>query len=83
MDWRKIYPTMEAVQAANLDTVATWLEHLPAAQTDVERTVRRRLQARLDREGMAALRKERPDIAAKLEELTAMVERAIGRKIAP
>ncbi len=46
--WKTTYPTVAAVKDASIETVSAWLLHLPSAQTDVEHTVRRRLQARVN-----------------------------------
>lgn len=46
--WMRTYPTVAAVQQAHIDTIAAWLDHLPPPQTDVEKTVMRRIRRRVD-----------------------------------
>jgi hypothetical protein len=65
------------VQQASFETLCTWAESLPAPQTDVERTVHRRLLARRDELGQVELRKVRPDLADKLEQLRADFDRIV------
>jgi hypothetical protein len=55
-----IYPSVADVSKASNETCFAWHEHLPKPQTDVERTVRRRLSARMQE----WLREEASDIAA-------------------
>lgn len=63
--WQKTYPTVADIGIANFDTLAQWHEHLPAAQTDVERTVRRRLSARLE----VLAREQAPEVMGKLDSI--------------
>jgi Lar family restriction alleviation protein len=75
MNWQTTYPTLATVMEAGFETVCTWCEKLPAPQTDVERTVMRRLHARRDVLAGEQLRAVRPDIADKLNELVDRLER--------
>ena len=63
MDWRTTYPTLAAVQVASLQTALTWDEHLPAPQTDVDRTVRRRLKLRINQLTGIEIRRQAPELA--------------------
>jgi len=80
LDWRRTYPCLAAVMAASLDTLATWREHLPAPQTDVERTVSRRLNRRFDEVAKSELRRQAPELAAKYEDVIARLAR-LGIKV--
>lgn len=42
------YPTLEDVLCADLNQLLLWHERLESPQTDVERTVRRRITKRID-----------------------------------
>lgn len=78
MNWQTTYPTLEAVQLANLDTVSTWCDKLPPPQTDVERTIKRRLKARRDLLAGEELRRLRPDIADTLNNLADTLHKTTG-----
>lgn len=65
--WMSTYPTVAAVQAAHINTLCAWHENLPPAQTDVERTVRRRICCAID----AHLAVEAPEVFAAIEQLRA------------
>lgn len=80
MTWQTTYPTIETLQLANLTTIETWCKHLPPPQTDVERTVHRRLKARLDQLAGEELRRERPDIADSLNALSDTIEKVTGTR---
>ena len=63
MDWTKTYPALATVMVASFETLCTWHDNLPAPQTDVERTVMRRLLARRDELLRQQVRERAPDIA--------------------
>ena len=44
--WQTTYPSLATVSEASVETLTTWIESLPAPQTDVQRTVLRRLALR-------------------------------------
>jgi hypothetical protein len=68
------YPTLEELLCADLDQCVAWSEGLPAAETDVERTVRRRLTVRLDRLMRQGVREHVPEFADKFNDLADRVE---------
>jgi len=69
MNWKQTYPTMDAVMHASLETLAAWGDNLPPPQTDVQRTVRRRLLARRDELLARKVREQAPKIADKFNEI--------------
>lgn len=72
--WMLVYPTIDTVAQASKETCASWAAHLPKPQTDVERTVRRRISARVD----DWLRQEAPDFAQRLDDIYARFHKATG-----
>lgn len=76
MDWTKTYPALATVMVASFETLCTWHDNLPAPQTDVERTVLRRLKARRDELLRQQVRERAPDIAAKFNDIIDKMERA-------
>jgi hypothetical protein len=76
MDWTKTYPALATVMVASFETLCTWRDNLPAPQTDVERTVYRRLLARRDELLRKQVRERAPDIAAKFNDIIDKMERA-------
>lgn len=83
MIWQTTYPTLEAVQLANLETVCTWCDKLPPPQTDVERTIARRLKARRDQLAGEALRRQHPEIADSLNNLADRLQNITGARPFP
>lgn len=83
MEWARIYPDLGTVMRAPVQTLQAWDDHLPPPQTDVERTIRRRLRHRLDTLYAEQLEREHPELAGKLADvlsrLDAHVERVLGR----
>jgi hypothetical protein len=75
MDWAQTYPPLAAVMQASVETLGTWCENLPAPQTDVERTVLRRLKARREELLRAQVREKAPHIAYKLNDIIDRMER--------
>lgn len=67
--WATMYPSVAAVAEASFSTLAAWHAHLPEPQTDVERTVRRRIASRFEKEGMKELEATAPNIAKKLRDI--------------
>ncbi len=61
-NWQSTYPTLADVHAADIETCCAWLKELSAPQTDVERTIQRRLS----RKAFAAAG---PEIEGKLNDL--------------
>lgn len=78
--WMTQYPTVATVAEAGFATLLAWREHLPAAQTDVERTVRRRIQARIQVVGLRDIRRECPEAADNFEKINALFEKVTGMK---
>jgi hypothetical protein len=76
MDWTKTYPALATVMVASFETLCTWHDNLPAPQTDVERTVMRRLLVRRDELLRQQVRERAPDIAAKFNDIIDKMERA-------
>ena len=76
LDWQRTYPTLATVAVAGFETLCAWCGNLPAPQTDVERTVLRRLKARRDAMAAERIRKEAPAIANKFNEIIDRLERA-------
>lgn len=84
MNWQTTYPTVATVMAAGFDTLHTWDEKLPAAQTDVERTVRRRIKAQMAVQAKVELRKVAPEVADQLDSALDKVLKLLGaRRAAP
>jgi hypothetical protein len=83
MTWQTTYPTVATVQAANFETIHTWLDNLPAPQTDVERTVHRRLIARHTELAAQQLRTHHPTIADAYNKLGDTLERIVGARPMP
>jgi hypothetical protein len=69
MDWRTEYPSIAAVNEAAVETLMTWEDNLALPQTDVERTVRRRLRLRLDTLIDKELREKAPDVASAFDRI--------------
>lgn len=46
MSQHTTYPNLPTMMAADFATLCAWRRHLPAPQTDVQRTVRRRIEKR-------------------------------------
>jgi hypothetical protein len=69
MNWQTTYPTLAQVNEAAFQTLDTWAEKLPPPQTDVEKTVMRRLLATRDKLCAQETRKADPALADKLKDL--------------
>lgn len=78
-DWRRTYPALATVAAASFETLCAWRENLPEPQTDVQRTLLRRLNARRDELMAKLVREKAPDIADKFNDIIDRMER-IGIK---
>ena len=76
--WMLMWPTVAAVAEAGLITLDAWATHLPAPQTDVERTVYRRIFKRRAEVAQAELRREAPEVAVKYEALMESLRRAVS-----
>lgn len=80
MEWQKTYPNLATAMAASFETIGTWLDNLPQPQTDVERTVLKRLNARYEELGAVKVREQAPHIADKMNDLAETMERlGMGR----
>lgn len=80
MEWQKTYPNLATAMAASFETLGTWRDNLPPPQTDVERTVLRRITQRWEELGAVKVREQAPHIADKMNELADRLERiGIGR----
>ena len=75
MEWQKTYPTLSTVNEAGFETLCTWCNELPAPQTDVERTVMRRLKARRDELLRQQLREKAPQLVDKFNHIVDRMER--------
>lgn len=70
--WKHTYPTIAALQEANIVTCIQWFEHLPLPQTDVEHTVYRRLMKRL----VDDIKMQDPKVHAGIEKLRDTLKKA-------
>ncbi|KRB73475.1 hypothetical protein [Noviherbaspirillum sp. Root189] len=73
-----IYPTVAEVQSAPLALLLQWAEKLPAPQTDVEKTVRRRIDARLKDTSAFSREEVSAIVHAQDSELGAKWDRVMG-----
>lgn len=78
MLWKKTYPTIATVNQANKDTLLAWGEHLPPPQTDVERTVHRRVNRKCLAIAEESLRVADPKLADKFDELMNLTSSLLG-----
>jgi hypothetical protein len=77
--WQTQYPTLEMVNSASFQTLQTWDANLPEPQTDVERTIRRRIsKAQFERAAEEA-RQKAPSVADKWNDIMDGLERITGR----
>jgi hypothetical protein len=83
MDWQTEYPTVAMVSGAAFNTLQSWDEKLPQAQTDVERAVRRRIKKALFERAGEEVRAKSPEIADKWNDIMERVERLTGVRAAP
>lgn len=79
--WQTEYPTLAAVQEAAFQTLDTWCECLPRPQTDVERTVWRRLHQIRQERAAEELRKSSPNTADTMNQLYETLGRVTGQKM--
>jgi hypothetical protein len=78
MSWQTEYPTLAMVNSASLQTLQTWDSSLPPPQTDVERTIRRRIKkAQLER-AAEEVREKSPSIAGQWNDIMGRLERITG-----
>lgn len=76
--WQTSYPTLAQVQEAHWQTLDTWCEKLPQPQTDVERTVYRRIhKLRHERVGQE-VRKSSPEFADKWNDILGRMAEVVG-----
>lgn len=78
--WEETYPSVAMVSEASAQTLHTWRERLPAPQTDVEHTVRRRIEARYIDACREEVRARAPAVADKWNELMDKVDKLTGKK---
>lgn len=69
MNWKQTYPTLEAVTLASFETLVSWSDNLPPPQTDVQRTVKRRLLARRDELLAQQVREHAPQVADRFNDI--------------
>lgn len=69
MTWQRTYPTLATAMEASFETLCAWCDNLPAPETDVERTVLRRLKARRDQLLGQQVREHAPEIAEKFNDI--------------
>lgn len=79
MNWQTTYPCLAAVMEANFETLNTWVENLPAPQTDVERTVMRRLKARHKNLLREQINKHAPGFSEKFNDVVDRLSRLTGK----
>lgn len=79
MDWRTTYPSLEALGLANFETLNTWCESLPKPQTDVERTVWRRLGQARHEAMRTELHRMAPDVAKSFDDVMEMARKILGK----
>lgn len=82
LPWMLEYPTVATVSIASFETLAAWDTHLPEPTSDVERTVRRRISARMAVLWRGEVQRVAPDVDAalkKIEEKVAELLRRAGR----
>jgi len=80
MSWQTEYPTIAIVNEAAFPTLQAWDENLPAASTDVERTVRRRIKKAMFERAAEEVRAKAPDIADKWNNLRDRLEGLTGMR---
>ncbi len=68
------YPTVGEVMSACVDDLAVWHENLPPPQTDVERTVHRRVQKRGFELAAKKIRNDEPELANEWNDLMDKIE---------
>lgn len=79
MTWQTEYPSVATVAIASFRTLATWDENLPAPQTDVEVTVRRRIKRRMAELAPAELRREDPALGAQYDRVMSKFHDIFGK----
>lgn len=77
MDWKTTYPTLETVMLARFETLQQWDQNLPAPQTDVEHTVRRRLRKQMETLAGQHVRHVDPALADKWNKVMDDVEKSM------
>lgn len=80
MDCKNDYPTVATVTDASMATLTDWDKTLPAPTNDVQRTVRRKITARLLELAGQAVRDQAPSIAERFNDIADMVEKITGKK---
>lgn len=75
MSWETEYPTVAVVNSADVNTLLTWEDNLHQPETDVERTVMRKIKKRAMELIGKEVRQENPDIAEKWNELDGLAEK--------
>jgi hypothetical protein len=76
--WQRQYPTLEMVNSASFQTLQTWDSNLPPAQTDVERTIRRRIKKAQFERAAEEVREKAPEIADQWNDIMSKLERITG-----
>ena len=79
--WKTIYPTLADAMRANFSTLLAWDEHLPVPQTDVQRTVRRRIKKQLFALAGKEFREKAPEIADGWNDLIDKIGEITGLQI--
>lgn len=75
MHWQRTYPALATVAEASFETLCTWCDNLPPPETDVQRTVLRRLKARRDELLGKEVREKAPHLAEKFNDIVDRMER--------
>lgn len=76
MLWAREYPSLATAMSASFETVSAWCELLPKPQTDVERTIYKRLHVRREALARSEIKDNHPDIASAMNRIIDLMERA-------
>lgn len=77
--WARFYPDLGTVMRAPLQTLVTWDQHLPAPQTDVERTIRRRMKGRICKLLADEMTRQHPELVDELSRVVGKFEESLNR----
>jgi hypothetical protein len=81
LPWMKEYPTVADVAKAAAVTLAAWDQHLPAPQTDVQRTVRARISRQLATLTREELQNKHPDLLKRFDDiLDSLAKAGLGKR---
>jgi len=72
------YPTIAEVNQADAETLYEWDDALAEPQTDVERTVRKRIKKKCWNNATGAIRKTDPGMVGRMEKLADLMTCILG-----